>query len=123
MKLFLILVLFSHVFASNSNSLPKEDEIIQKILLKYCKYRMSSGDVTSKSEIKRCMKMIENKRNVELIVKNSRKYRKKFQIPFKWGKRQEEIIYDDDDEDYILDILNDNKRKTNIRSFLPFRWG
>ena len=28
-----------------------------------------------------------------------------------------------DDEDYILDILNDNKRKTNIRSFLPFRWG
>ena len=123
MKLFLILVLFSHVFASNSNSLPKEDEIIQKILLKYCKYRMSSGDVTSKSEIKSCMKMIENKRNVELIVKNSRKYRKKFQIPFKWGKRQEEIIYDDDDEDYILDILNDNKRKTNIRSFLPFRWG
>jgi hypothetical protein len=121
MKLILVLVLLSQIFAFKFEKIPKEGQVIQKLLLKYCNKRISSN------EIRNCKKLIENKRTIELVMKSSKKFRKQYQKPFKWGKRQKEILYnfdyDDDNDDFFLDSLNDLKRRVKVRAFIPFRWG
>lgn len=106
-----------------------ENFLVQKLL---SNYYQNKGTPVVASIIKEngkdaqrfIRRIFENKREIiELELKKLKQARKPaHQVPFKWGKRAEEM-FDNDDYYYPDDYITDSKRTYVIPATMPFRWG